>query len=306
MNLFNFAYVNEILLHLHYLLRHHDCIVLPGWGALVCYDMPALYDEKKGISVAPSRQIRFNTDITADDGILSTSLSRKESISYHSATSKINRQVEEWKESLNQIGHIDLDGIGRFLKLGKNISFIPSTSDFAYNPYRIYSLEDKKVAVKVEKKQIGFIARKFVKVAIMIAIVISFATMLIEPLSNLPNIVKASILSINNEPSIEFPEALFNDNSLDYELLFLCAPKSHSLLPQNGNHYGIIVASFDSMEQAERFISQNPLEELGISFKENHYRVYAYSDKSKERLISMSITDDFKNRWPSSWVARID
>ena len=86
--------------HIEYLLRNHDCVIVPGWGAFIAQYQPASFTED-GQMLPPSRLIGFNASISHQDGLLASSVMRREKISYDAASNKniITNKILKKKKS---------------------------------------------------------------------------------------------------------------------------------------------------------------------------------------------------------------
>jgi|GEM_PF-6743283 len=98
--------------HIAHLLIHHDCVVLPNWGALVAHYQPANYDAQQGVMHAPCRVITFNPAIKHDDGTIATSVARVEGISFERAKQLVADKITAMRRQLGQAGEVSLGTIG--------------------------------------------------------------------------------------------------------------------------------------------------------------------------------------------------
>ena len=130
--------MNILIKHLQYLLRHNECVILPGLGAYICHNVPALIDKKKGIVIEPFRYISFNSDIITNDGLLIESVSRGESIPYETAATLINEEIDRIKSTLDRVGFFMFPRIGRIVRKKNTLQFVPDSDSSLYNPYTIY------------------------------------------------------------------------------------------------------------------------------------------------------------------------
>lgn len=121
--------MNTIELHIIYLLRHHDCVIVPSWGAFVARYEPARIDTELGVIFPPARTISFNPDIAHNDGLLATSVVRAKGITYDAASQYIANCVKDWKLRLSEQGRLTLKHIGEFeYQLGSTPSFVAADS----------------------------------------------------------------------------------------------------------------------------------------------------------------------------------
>ncbi|MDE6465278.1 MAG: SPOR domain-containing protein, partial [Duncaniella sp.] len=54
--------------HIEYLLLRHDCVVVPGLGALLVHEVHARFDADSCTFMPPSRSLGFNPAVTHNDG----------------------------------------------------------------------------------------------------------------------------------------------------------------------------------------------------------------------------------------------
>jgi len=88
--------VENLHLHLEYLLRRHECVTVPGLGAFIVTEKPARFDFENGKILPPCREISFNSALRHDDGLLASSYARKESVSFEEGRLMANRAVERF------------------------------------------------------------------------------------------------------------------------------------------------------------------------------------------------------------------
>ncbi len=113
--------------HIEYLLRRHDCVVVPGWGAFVAQYCDASYDADNECILPPCRAVSFNESIIHNDALLATSVSRRESIGYDAAVAGIDAAVVALRHQLDESGEVAIGRLGIFhKKKGEPMSFQPS------------------------------------------------------------------------------------------------------------------------------------------------------------------------------------
>ncbi len=106
--------MNQINVHLKYLISRHDCVIVPGFGAFISETQPAFIDEET-LTVYPSRRrLSFNPELTMDDGLLSHSIARREKMTHQDARRIIDHSVESFLERMADGKRVILDGIGQF------------------------------------------------------------------------------------------------------------------------------------------------------------------------------------------------
>lgn len=107
--------MDTVILHIEYLLRHHDCVVLPGWGAFIARRVTASFrSEGHYVMTPPARSIAFNAELREDDGLLLSSVCRRENMTYSEATHYVRSQVCYLSEILREDGEVVFGHLGKF------------------------------------------------------------------------------------------------------------------------------------------------------------------------------------------------
>ena len=108
------------------LLVEHDCVTVPGLGSFLGNFKSAHYDLENEKFYPPSKQISFNSQIKANDGLLAKHMSEKSNTEYDLSLKEIHQEVIKITLSLKKQS-VELKDIGE-LNLNKegNIVFTPS------------------------------------------------------------------------------------------------------------------------------------------------------------------------------------
>lgn len=104
--------VENLTLHIQYLLRRHSCVIMPRLGALIATERSAVVNEEWGRVQAPVREICFNAAIVNNDGLLATSIARREQISYEAACRRMEQVIDKMKQMLDNGAEVSLGRIG--------------------------------------------------------------------------------------------------------------------------------------------------------------------------------------------------
>ena len=118
--------MNEIVLHIDYLLHTHDCIIVPGLGGFVVNTTGV---EKNGLwgLDAPTFELLFNNKLTYNDGLLAESLMKTNNVSYDVAIKKIESACKELKTNLLTSEAVEWDNLGTFkTDTDNNTIFLPN------------------------------------------------------------------------------------------------------------------------------------------------------------------------------------
>ena len=120
--------MNEIIRHIEYLLVTHDCVVIPGLGAVLAHCLPARYDKSSEMMLPPSRTFSFNITLNHNDGLLVSSVARSKELSFEAARSLVAGEVEAMRRELDRCGVLSLGLAGRLVSSEGTLSFEPSTA----------------------------------------------------------------------------------------------------------------------------------------------------------------------------------
>lgn len=265
-------------------------MIVPRVGAFIVSYREANMNAELGVMEAPRKEICFNGAIRHSDGLVASSIARREKISYHAASEILNNAVDELVETLAINAEVTVGHVGSLRLTKENrIEFIPFYSDEAYcRRYgmpniaipRIPQLENN----LQDKARYFMLPRKIVKIAAAIAILITGALSFLLPgiSAYSPLVDQASMLPLEK---IIGEDA---DSITQTKSTKTCA---------------VVVASFATIEKAQEYvISQSENEDLDIEYSKEHYRVIALKGDSPEALIDSIATLEFSSKYPGAWV----
>ena len=116
----------EINRHIEILLLSNDCVIVPGFGGFMAHHVDARYDGRDNMFLPPLRTVGFNPQLTMNDSLLALSYVETYDISYPEALRRIEDEVVEIRQSLENEGKFEIENIGiLFLNEDGNISFEP-------------------------------------------------------------------------------------------------------------------------------------------------------------------------------------
>lgn len=116
----------EINRHIEILLLSNDCVIVPGFGGFMAHHIDARYDGRDNMFLPPLRTVGFNPQLTMNDSLLALSYVETYDISYPEALRRIEDEVVEIRQSLENEGKFEIENIGMlFLNEDGNISFEP-------------------------------------------------------------------------------------------------------------------------------------------------------------------------------------
>ena len=116
----------EINRHIEILLLSNDCVIVPGFGGFMAHHVDGRYDGRDNMFLPPLRTVGFNPQLTMNDSLLALSYVETYDISYPEALRRIEDEVVEIRQSLENEGKFEIENIGMlFLNEDGNISFEP-------------------------------------------------------------------------------------------------------------------------------------------------------------------------------------
>lgn len=116
----------ELERHIEILLLDNDCVIVPGLGGFMAYHVEAHYDEEEGLFLPPVRMLGFNPQLKINDSLLVQSYVEAYDTSYPEALRKIEEEVNELKQHLDNEGFYELNDIGTLSVNDEgNLMFVP-------------------------------------------------------------------------------------------------------------------------------------------------------------------------------------
>lgn len=337
--------------HIEYLLLHNDCVIVPEFGAFIKIRYSASIDYEKGLIVPMSYEVRFNSAIVHDDGLLASSLARKLNVPFEEARNILIKEVEQLKSTLSEEGEIAFGRIG-ILKIDDegNINFVPFSSpertakELGFVPVTI-SLTDKSsiilekqidsrltdesedLAEKTEHNRklspdyyYVAINKKLVKIAASLLILVMIAVYILIPGSEKPiNEERASVVPVK---TIDTSGIFSTRNSItgmkeqvskklsadetgsDKTDINSTAKETVAMTPEKTADYYLIVASFHTEKEADRFITgyEKGKYKLGKIKSKKLFLVTADSASAQAPLYHILQSQEFKNSFKEAWV----
>ena len=108
----NFALVIELERHIEILLLDNDCVIVPDLGGFMAHYSEAHYDDSDQIFLPPSRTLGFNPALKMNDSLLAQSYIEAYDISYPEALKRIEDEVNELRQHIENEGYYELNDIG--------------------------------------------------------------------------------------------------------------------------------------------------------------------------------------------------
>ena len=119
--------MNELSRHIEILLVNNDCVTVPGLGGFVAHYEQSHCSEN--IFYPPLRTLGFNAQLQHNDYLLAQSYQDAYDISYPEAFRRIEKEVEEIRQTMVVEGSYQFHGIGTLtLDTDEHLTFTPASA----------------------------------------------------------------------------------------------------------------------------------------------------------------------------------
>jgi cell division septation protein DedD len=113
------------------LIGEYEFVIIPGFGALLSHQVPAVYDGNSGIFAPPVKRLAFNEYLKLDDGLLANYISRHEKVTHADAVEYIKGYTDRLRSGLDLNGEASIIGIGEFKQnVEGKLVFEPNTGKY--------------------------------------------------------------------------------------------------------------------------------------------------------------------------------
>ena len=137
----------ELDRHIEILLLENDCVIVPDLGGFMSHYIEARYDDRDNLYLPPLRTLGFNPKLTMNDSLLAQSYVEAYDISYPEAVTRIEKEVNELHQHLENQGYYELYDIGTLRLNEGNYEFEPCEAGILTPTlYGLNTLEIDKVA----------------------------------------------------------------------------------------------------------------------------------------------------------------
>lgn len=317
--------------HIEYLILRHDCVVIPGIGALIAHRTPAYIDEELGCIFPPRRRLSFNPEIVHNDGLLASSVARKESITYDEASAIVSEQVREIQSIIQAQNEFALGRLGILTANGEdkptylfepfeatNVS--PGLTGLA--PVGMKALSELTAesteAEESKKKELYYVpvSRNIIQIAASIIVFLMLGFALSTPIVDESANQASMAITITKSPADVYTP-IFDENP--YISLNIAYPDQEeacsSISGQKAgraysdsdkrmnadDRYFLIVASLPSKSLADDYIRHHSeADSLGVLEVDGRFRVYAASGATYSEANSYNKS----GRYPDAWVCK--
>ena len=315
--------MQNISLHIEYLLRIHDCVILPGIGAFLRTRCPSTCNQATGAISAPVTQVCFNSSIVTTDGLLAHSVARRDKVSFEEASVMVSAAAERCRNALSQYGEIAIGHLG-LLRLDEEnrISFHPYRNWFD----RIWTTVTPTISTEVRTQEkmepasapdnryyVIRVSRRVVRYAAMVTVCLLTAATLMLPSANRT----ASDMTVSRQyasvvPGVEklgagharqASDASSHATGLVETEAEAETPEPPTAVKEQSMRFYLIVATFSREDDCRKFIGMQPdSSSLGIISSGKVCRVYSAASSDRDALIAAMATAEHKSLHPQSWI----
>ncbi len=326
--------MNRVIRHIEFLLMQHDCVIVPGVGAVLAHRMSAGFDESGERMLSPVRAFTFNPSLCHNDGMLAASIARAEGLSYEAAARILEAEVAEMRLRLDNDSRMVLGRVGTLLRNADgSMRFIVGTLH-KHSPSTMWLPEvnleafakaentDCTVAVKRMNVRPRRILSKITKMAAAVTVLFAVGVALTTPIkvdnAQYASLGVESISLRKSAPAlIESPgeakapvvlvlerhdDAATRVDTAAYSALRNAA-RVKTPAAASGR-YCLVVASLASEKEARQFMENSKDTSLGILVKDGRFRVYAAEGATIADVQAAASASGADRRFPDSWVCR--
>lgn len=309
--------MQSLSLHIEYLLRSHECVILPGIGAFLRTHKGATLCESGSID-APRLQICFNSSIVSSDGLLCHSVARRAKITFEQASVLVSNAADECRNTLETYGELSVGRLGRLVMDDEQrISFMPYAIPFSKIWTDFTPLHSEQTAAKtaVDETSVSesrnsdyyiiHISRKAVRYAAIFAMCLLTATTLLLPSASRDN---GSYLAVEKQyasvvPGVEKLGVCPNNTIAAHPEQKDTVKAEEPVSDVKAKKYYLIVATFTKESDCQKFIdARSDSEELAIINSGKVSRVYSTSSDDRDALVEILNSPSHKALYSQAWI----
>ncbi|MDR1919917.1 MAG: SPOR domain-containing protein [Tannerellaceae bacterium] len=315
----------RIVSHLEYLLRVHDCVVVPQLGGFVLQTVPASYVTEEQVFYPMHKEIVFNPSLKHHDGLLPGEYMNVYGVSFQVANRMVEEDVEdiqtllfkELKVSLGNVGTLRRGGEGQIIFQCGDCSFF-SVNSYGLTPVPVQAwetLQGKEVVAPAKKRNIYYIAvnRSILRGIASVAAAIALFLMVSTPVKEVtPSSYTASFIPtemVTNKAKLSTP-ATTTSAPASEKTKTTAAPAPVTAKPKVVKEeklpaYYVVIGSVKTKKQADDFLAKVDRKTLKHANKitgKDRIRVYAdkFTDKNKAEAYLAKIRQNSK--YQDAWL----
>lgn len=324
--------MDQLSLHIEYLLLRHDCVIIPGIGAFIARDIPARIDASKGIVYPRRRETVFNSAVRNDDGLLANSIARRNMTGFEEGRRQALASVSMIRERLKSDGSVTLGRLG-ILSLGDDsqITFSPIvrgdriSEKIGHMPVSVshrHKEQETASAAKTESKR-RFrpdkywyipVNKRLARISACVMLVAGLALSVIngggdtrmtghrDMASVVPVEKIINITSPSEQASAEAKPSITTATSPSAESSVTTKPTgAKEEADASSARFHLIVATFGSRKEAEKYASES-VDNVSVVGSKTLWRVSIASGDDRKELLDLLNDNDTRSRYPGAWI----
>jgi len=297
--------MQNIFSHIAYLLTKHECVIIPGFGALVHSDVSSGNVTDGDVFSPPAISLGFNSELKHNDGVLADSIKREQKISYNEANKMVSDFSAKLNEQLKNKKKVTIPQVGCFvLSEDTKINFYPAAdlsanaSQFGFKNFYIPLLSQIIISAEKEETEKPVtegrnvilipLSRRLLTVASVAAIALIFM-LLSTPISNkdIPaQYAGMFVIPVDVQEKQVVEDTKKQDTIVLKKITPIVKPdvEENKTIDNSSDDYLIIIASFPNRREAERMLShfKKEFSSAAIIERSDRSRIYIRSFQDKE------------------------
>ncbi len=152
----------QLATYINDLLYRYDCVIIPGFGALLTQYRSAYLQPETHTFFPPTKTISFNRRLQTNDGLLANYVATVEACSYETALQRIRNFTGTISLQLSEGENVIIKGIGSFqLNVEKSVQFEPAEKqNFSTASFGMTQFVSPKVSREVYKEAVEKLEEK--------------------------------------------------------------------------------------------------------------------------------------------------
>jgi nucleoid DNA-binding protein len=152
----------QITTYINDLLYRYECLIIPGFGALLTQHQSAKIDRKNQTFYPPSKTLSFNRQLQTNDGLLANYIASVEKCSYETSLQKLRNYTGKLSLQLSERKTVSLGNIGDFyLNEENSVQFTPSSKqNFSTASFGLTSFVTPKITREVDTETVETLEEK--------------------------------------------------------------------------------------------------------------------------------------------------
>lgn len=319
--------MNEIALHIDYLLHKHDCVIIPNLGGFVVNSTHFERDGIWGVN-APTYELLFNKKLSYNDGLLAESLMRVKNISFNEAMKEIKCAIDKLKTTLQEDKVVEWENLGHFTVDKEGALTFESQPFIRPKSYSLTNVRPKPASLSItqvdEKADINSMSVaqlfKYVSTAVAIGLLFFFIAVSYSNYNDknqYAEIISKPLIFYNKSNNVAQSQQLtkqtdvIKEEPLTDKDISLIKPTVNSInseksVVNNYDNYFIIIGVYTVPEIAEKSLDE--LKKIGFNSasmikKTNRMDVYVDSfDDKKEAQTFLKRFREENPRYHDAWL----